>query len=156
MEFFKWLSITDRYTKMYLDRQFAPLGINSSQHMYIIKICTQPGITQDQFISFFYIHPSNITRSITYLEKAGFIRKEPHCKDKRTYCLYPTQKAIEANKQILNIINNWQEILLEDFSSEEQEYFFSFLNKVGQKAIAQSTHELEVENKSPLKGNHYA
>ena len=147
MEFFKWLSITDRYTKMYLDRQLAPLGLNSSQHMYIIKICSEPGITQDQFISFFYIHPSNITRSIAYLEKTGFIKKEPHYKDKRTYCLYPTEKAIEANKQILDILNNWHEILLQNFSTEERARFFSFLNEAGQKAITELAQETEIKNK---------
>lgn len=147
MEFFKWLSITDRYTKMHLDRQLAPLGLNSSQHMYIIKICNEPGITQDQFISFFYIHPSNVTRSIAYLEKTGFLKKEAHYKDKRTYCLYPTEKAIAANKQILNILNSWHETLLQDFSAEEQDYFLSFLNKVGQKAITELTQEIKQKNK---------
>ncbi len=146
MDFSKWLSITDRYTKMYLDRQLAPLGLNSSQHMYITKICTAPGITQDQFISLFYIHPSNITRSIAYLERTGFIKKESHSKDKRTYCLYPTEKAIEANKHIQNILNSWHEILLQDFSVEEQEYFLAFLKKAGQKAIATLTQEIESEN----------
>lgn len=147
MNFFKWLSITDRYTKMYLDRQLAPLDLNSSQHMYIIKICTEPGITQDRFITLFYIHPSNVTRSIAYLEKAGFIKREAHCKDKRTYRLYPTEKAIEAHKQILNIINSWHETLLEDFSAEEQECFSYFLNKAGQKAITELTQEIELKNK---------
>lgn len=155
MEFFKWLSITDRYTKMHLDRQLAPLGLNSSQHMYIIRICNEPGITQDQFISFFYIHPSNVTRSIAHLEKTGFIKKEPHFKDKRTYCLYPTEKAIKANKQILSILDNWYETLLQDFSEEEKACFYSFLNKAGQKAITELTQEIELETKETLKGNHY-
>ena len=144
MEFFKWLSITDRYTKMYLDRQLTPLGLNSSQHMYILKICDAPGITQDQFISLFHIHPSNVTRSIAALEKTGFIKKESHYKDKRTYCLYPTEKAVAANKHILHILNNWQETLLQNFSAEEQECFFSFLNKAGQKAIATLTQEIDL------------
>ena len=33
----KWLSITDRRTKMYMDRILEPLGINSSQHIFLIK-----------------------------------------------------------------------------------------------------------------------
>lgn len=143
MDFLKWLSITDRYTKMYLDRQLALLGLNSSQHMYILKICNEPGITQDQFLNLFYIHPSNITRSLAYLEKAGFLKKEPHKKDKRTCCLYPTEKALLANEQILAISSNWYETLLQDFSEEEKELFSSFLNKAGQRAIAEWTQEIE-------------
>ncbi len=143
MELLKWLSITDRYTKIHLDRQLAPLGLNSSQHMYITKICNEPGITQDRFVTLFYVHPSNITRSIAYLEKTGFIRKEPLKKDKRTYCLYPTDKAIAANKHILHILTTWYETLLQDFTEEERELFFSFLNRAGQKAIWETTEEIE-------------
>lgn len=146
MEFLKWLSITDRYTKIHLDRELAPLGLNSSQHMYIQKICMEPGITQDRFLTLFYIHPSNITRSIASLEKAGFIRKEPHKKDKRTCCLFPTEKATKANKQIIAILDHWYEVILQDFSLEEKKCFSSFLNKAGQQAILEVTKEIELEN----------
>ena len=71
--FIKWLSISDRYTKMHLDRHLAPLRLNSSQYMYVIKICQHPGMTQDQFQACSYLNPSNITRSIATLEKEGFI-----------------------------------------------------------------------------------
>lgn len=42
MKLLKWISVADRFTKVYLDNQFAPLGINSSQHMYLLKICEIP------------------------------------------------------------------------------------------------------------------
>ena len=45
MKLIKWLSVSDRFTKMYLDQQLAPFGINSSQHMYITVICNHPVIT---------------------------------------------------------------------------------------------------------------
>ena len=44
MKLLKWLSVADRFTKTYLDSRFAPLGINSSQHMYLLKVCSEPGI----------------------------------------------------------------------------------------------------------------
>ena len=76
MKLVKWLSISDRHAKIYLNRSLAPLGLNSSQHMYVLKICETPGVTQDQFIHFFYLHPSNVTRTLSALEKAGFLRRE--------------------------------------------------------------------------------
>ena len=39
MKLLKWLSVADRFTKAYLDQRLEPLGINSSQHMYLLKIC---------------------------------------------------------------------------------------------------------------------
>lgn len=101
----KWLSIGDRYTKMYLDKQLAGIGLNSSQYMYIIEICQNPGITQDQFISLFYLNPSNITRALIRLEQEGFIEKRSNPMDKRTCRLYPTERAQKANVKILEIIH---------------------------------------------------
>ena len=34
MKILKWLSVADRFYKIYLDKQLAPFGINSSQHMF--------------------------------------------------------------------------------------------------------------------------
>lgn len=51
----KWLSIAERYSKIYLDRLLAPLGLNSSQHMYITVICQNPGITQEEFTELTYL-----------------------------------------------------------------------------------------------------
>ena len=47
MQLLKWLSVTDRFYKIYLDKQLAPYGINNSQYMFLIKICRSPGILQD-------------------------------------------------------------------------------------------------------------
>ena len=123
MPMIKWLSVTDRFTKMYLDRQFIPLGINSSQHMYILKICQYPGITQDQFISSFHLNPSNITRSILTLEKKGFLVRKTNPADKRTCMLYPTSKAEAICGPIQKIIEQWENQILQNFCDEEQQIF---------------------------------
>lgn len=143
MELLKWISVSDRHTKMYLDRKLAPLGLNSSQHMYIVKVCQSPGITQDSFIKFFHIHPSNITRSIIFLEKEGFIRKEINKNDKRTSRLYPTQKALEACAYITDTANCWNEKLLKGFSEEERRLFTDFLQRAGNNAVLAIRCEIE-------------
>ena len=69
MKLLKWLSVTDRFYKIYLDKQLAPFGINNSQYMFLIKICRSPGILQDSLMDMFYVHPSNIVRTVAALEK---------------------------------------------------------------------------------------
>ena len=69
MQLLKWLSVTDRFYKIYLDKQLAPYGINNSQYMFLIKICRSPGILQDSLLNMFYVHPSNIVRTVATLEK---------------------------------------------------------------------------------------
>lgn len=132
----KWLSITDRRTKMYMDRILEPLGINSSQHMYLIKIWENPGITQDCFLKLFHIHPSNITRSITFLEKNGFLIKKHNEKDKRTCRLYPTDKTEQAYTIIHQAIQKLNHQLLTGFTKEEQESFLTLLQRAQWNALS--------------------
>lgn len=135
MHFIKWVSIAFRHTKMYLDKQLAPLGVNSSQHMYIIRINEEPGVTQDQFVNGFYIHPSNVTRSLMALEKGGFVRREANEGDRRTFRLYPTEKAKNICRQIKTIGDAWQEAVLADFSPEDRQKFLDMLRQAGEKSV---------------------
>lgn len=131
----KWLNIASRYCRLYLNHELEKIGLNSSQHMYICSICHPPGITQDYLYTNFHIHPSNITRSLNYLEKNGFILRRPNEQDKRTSCLFPTQKALDANQKIHHIVKNWEQTMLEDLSPEHQQLFCQFMKQIGQKAV---------------------
>lgn len=132
METIKWLSVTDRYTKMYLDKRLEPLDLNSSQHMFVIKICEEPGISQEKMFSSFYVHPSNITRAIAALEKQGFLIREPNPADKRTCCLIPTDKAKEAYPRIKEIAQSWYDIVLDSFTEEEKKLLDRLVRRTGQ------------------------
>ena len=142
--FIKWLSIADRYTKMYLDRQLASLGLNSSQHMYVIKICKNPGITQDQFVNASYLNPSNITRSLAVLEREGFIVRKISEQDKRTRQLYPTKKAKDACQKIFDIASQWETRIFKDFTESEKEQFLEQFLKVSENTVKELEKEVSV------------
>ena len=140
----KWLGIADRYSKMYLDRVLAPLGINSSQHMYITIICRNPGITQEQFTEMTHLNPSNITRALNALIQAGFLKKETSREDKRRNCLYPTQKAYAPNKIILDTLEHIEDALLEGYPKAERAHFEEMVNAAALRAIALNHNEGEL------------
>ena len=143
MKILKWLSIADRFAKVYLDRQLAPLGLNSSQHMFLIKICQQPGILQDSLIDTFYLHPSNIVRTVIVLERNGFITRTPYDKDKRTWQLYPTDKAEAIIRQIKAACEQTEAVLLQGFTEEEAARFEENLIMTGK----QITKECNIRRK---------
>lgn len=136
MEFIRWCSILDRQNKRYLDKKLAPLGLNSSQHMYLIRVCREPGITQDSLFSRFYIHPSNITRALAALEQGGFLRKELHPQDRRTCRLCPTERGREVYQQILDICDSWEATVMEGLPQEERERLEKLLQRLGRRAVA--------------------
>lgn len=145
MKLIKWLSVADRYTKIYLDNMLAPLGINSSQHMYLLRICDNPGISQDSLINCFYIHPSNIVRTISTLEKNGFLTREPCENDKRTWRLYPTKKAFDIVQTIRDACNEVESVLTKGMSQSEIEELDNTLSNVG-KNIAQKLNVYRMED----------
>ena len=136
MKLLKWLSVTDRFYKIYLDKQLAPFGINNSQYMFLIKICRSPGILQDSLMDMFYVHPSNIVRTVAALEKQGMIMRSPNDKDKRTCKLYPTERA-------LSVIDETEALLLQGFRESDKNLFIDLLIQAGENITA----ELRIERK---------
>ncbi len=150
METIKWLSIAERYTKMYLDKRLEPLGLNSSQHMFVMKICEEPGISQERLFSLIYLNPSNITRAITALEKQGFLVKRPNPADRRTFFLDPTEKARQTYPEILKIAGGWYEMALEGFTEEEKDLFDRLAKKAGNNLLKEMCEEKEErKNETP-------
>ncbi len=143
MKLLKWLSVTDRFYKIYLDKQLAPFGINSSQYMFLIKICRSPGILQDSLIDMFYVHPSNIVRTIAALEKQGMLTRSPNDKDKRTCKLYPTDRALSVISEVQAVCEKTEALLLQDITESDQELFMNLLMQAGRNI----TSELHIERK---------
>ncbi len=143
MKLLKWLSVADRFYKIYLDKQFAPFGINSSQHMILLKICDSPGIVQDSLMDMFYIHPSNIVRTIAALEKQGMITRSPNDQDKRTWKLYPTDHALSIVEEIRAVCKKTETLLLQGISGEEKDLLIDLLMRAGKNI----TTELHIEKK---------
>lgn len=136
MKLLKWLSVADRFAKSYLDERLLPLGINSSQHIYLLKVCEHPGISQDSLLNSVYVHPSNIVRMVASLEKKGFLTRTPCTQDKRTWQLYPTQRALSIVDQIQSACAETEAALMDCLPISDQENFQDILLLVG-KNIAQ-------------------
>lgn len=136
MKLLKWLSVADRFAKSYLDERLAPLGINSSQHIYLLKVCDHPGISQDSLLDSVYVHPSNVVRMVAALEKKGFLTRTPCKQDKRTWQLYPTQRALDICGQIRAACEETESALLQGLPAPAQADFQAALIQVGRE-IAQ-------------------
>lgn len=98
MKLLKWLSVADRFAKAYLDERLVPLGINSSQHMYLLKVCEHPGISQDALLNSVYVHSSNVVRMVASLEKKGGYRAGSRLYGQcRHQCVLPAVHHLSCN-----------------------------------------------------------
>lgn len=131
----KWTAVLSLNLNSLLDKKLETFGINSSQFVYILKICRNPGMTRECIFHEIYRNPSNISRALTQLEEKGYLTKEPSREDRRTCHLYPTKKAQEVYGQIEEILSGCDQEIMEVFSEEEKEIFPGILKKAALRAV---------------------
>lgn len=125
-----------RCAAQYRTEHLAPLGLKSCHASYVVEICNEPGISQDQLAQRICINKSNVARQVACLEEAGYIRRCTSKEDKRVTELYPTERA-EANLPlIIRILSDWRDMLTEELTEEEQTALVIILEKLRKKASA--------------------
>lgn len=132
--FMRFVNRTSRCFTLYRNNQLENEGINGYQHLYIIKICKNPGILQEKLVKEIYVNKSSVARQLSLLENNGFIHREPCQDDRRQLLVYPTQKAYDIFPKVVKVRDQWNERLLEDFSESEKETIFNMMEKIMQKA----------------------
>jgi len=144
----KYISRTWRCSILYRNGKLEQEGLNGYQHTYILKICQNPGISQEQLAKMIYINKSNVTRQLALLEQNNFITRISSEKDKRVMQVYPTPKALAIYPKVYNLSSEWNDYLLEDFTEEERNHLYSMMEHVMNKAISRVEKETEKEEQS--------
>jgi len=125
-----WQRTTEKVRTMFFMPRLNALGFNKGHFIYMFAILANPGITQEKLRDLNVLHASNISRGLVHMEKNGYITRETFKKDNRTCHLYPTAKAEEAMKIIMDITLEWYRIATEDLTETEQQEFHKILGKI--------------------------
>lgn len=117
----KYIARIFRCSILYYNDALAEAGLNGYQRTYIVKICDNPGVSQEQLARMILVNKSNVTRQLALLEQNGFITREPGSADKRKMLVYPTEKALAIYPKVKEITKAWNEHLTADLSGMERE-----------------------------------
>ena len=109
--------------------------IGGCQCAYILIICRNPGILQDQLSKEFYINKSNVARQLAALEKNNYIYRVSKEDDKRALQVFPTEQALLALPLVEKVTREWKESVLEDLTQEQRQMFFQILKQIADKAV---------------------
>ncbi len=124
-----------RCAALYQQKLFESEGLSGIQQSYILAVCRNPGISQDQLGKAIIVNKSNITRQLAFLEQNGFITREPKAQDKRVMQIFPTEKAQELFPRIRSVLQEWNTYLLEPFGNQERAQLNEMLELVMQRAM---------------------
>lgn len=141
MRITRWVSLIERCGAEFRKAEFEDLGLCSCNHMYIFYLCHHPGTNQDELSKMLHLNKSNVTRSLQKLESDGFVTREIDSSDKRMIRVYPTKKATEVLPKIIEKLNCWNEMILEDLSEEEKVLLNNLLEKISRRAC-QKTNQM--------------
>lgn len=103
-------------------------------HSYILAICNNPGLTQDELARHISVNKSNVARNLTYLEENDYVRREVCKTDRRITNVFPTEKMHKLFPKVKQITMDWNNYLAEGISKNEFEQFTSILEKLTEKA----------------------
>jgi DNA-binding MarR family transcriptional regulator len=120
----------------YRTESLAPLELKACHASYLLEICAEPGISQDQLAARICINKSNVARQAAALEEGGFISRIPSNEDKRVMGLYPTKKTLALLPQMNSILDQWEDCLTAGLSPEELEIAQRVLERMKTRAAA--------------------
>lgn len=119
MKINKKIGVLERCAIDYRNKKLSDIGLSGCNYNYIICVCKNPGISQEEIVKRIYVNKSNVARNLKVLENDGFIYKKVSDLDKRINMIYPTEKALNALPKIREVIRGWNDIILNGLSNEE-------------------------------------
>ena len=132
---------THRCSNRYQNEKLKADGISGNQQIYIFQICRHPGISQEQLSQRIAVNKSNVTRQLSALEQNGFITRRCSPEDRRMMQVFPTEKAEALYPKVVELMKNWNLLLLEDFTPEEREQLLEMMQRVQKKALQLAEEE---------------
>ncbi len=133
-KFMKYIGQVWRCANIYRAEMYEKLDIGPYQDSYILCICNNPGISQEEISKKLYVHKSSVARQLPSLEEKGFVTRTPDLHDKRILLVYPTEKAFSAISEIKRVHEEWNDIVTKDLSESEKNIFCSVCSKIAEKS----------------------
>lgn len=136
------LNITARCTQAQRSEQLRSFGVCGGQIPYLLRLCRCPGLSQEELARALYVNKSTAARQIAHLEKSGYVERRPSPDDRRRLLVYPTEAALALLPRMREIICQWNDYLLEDFTDAERLQLQTMMERVSARARAYVEREV--------------
>ena len=130
----KCASIVYRFGHMFFDEYLEKNHIGSGQQFFLLHIYEHPGISQEDLAHIDHYDKGTTARAVKKLEQEGYILRKSDEKDRRFMKLYVTKDGEAIGMKIQEIIKQWNKMLTEGLSDEEQVLVSNLMEKIAQNA----------------------
>ncbi|EXJ23539.1 Transcriptional regulator, MarR family [Alkalibacterium sp. AK22] len=130
----RYINRTSRLSELYRGERMQAFDLSGIHHTYIINICSNPGISQENLARLIFVNKSTVARQLAVLEKKGYVDRRQCQGDARKLLVYPTEKAKSVYPAIVDILKDWNSIILDGLSEAEQKEMGRMLRHAMEKA----------------------
>lgn len=119
-----------RQVRTCFDRRVSHLGLTRSQWRALCIIQRYPEVSQNKIAELMEIEPITLARILDRMEKAGWIKRKAHPKDKRVKQISLTNKVDGILAEIRKIAVKTRKDALANFSEAEHEKLLELLSRI--------------------------
>lgn len=132
---FKSISILYRKSHIWLNNGCAQHDLTAAQAAIILIVCDFGVLTQDDITKRLRLDKSVIAKTVTKLEERGFMVRTTNAKDKRTYDIRPTEKALQVYPFVKEQIDLSFQRMTQNMTDEERNEFRRLLMMAAEASI---------------------
>ncbi|MDW0111167.1 MarR family winged helix-turn-helix transcriptional regulator [Sporosarcina aquimarina] len=110
--------------------EFKEFNLTKGQYLYVVRICENPGVIQEQLLDMIKVDRSTATRAVQKLENNGFIEKREDPFNKKNKRLFPTKKGKAVYPFLKSENVHSGQVALQGFSNDEKETAFDLLLRI--------------------------
>lgn len=122
----RWISVLYRKRNIFFDRELKPYGLRAGEDriLFVLYHLIEHGgpreVSQADIARYLNLDKGTVTRSMTKLERKGYVNRERSSHDSREYCIRLTKRAQDVQEALMNIRRKWTRILEAGFTAEDK------------------------------------
>lgn len=134
---FKSISVLYRKSHIWLNVACAYLGLTAAQAVVILIVCDFGMLTQDEVTKRLGLDKSVVAKTLAKLEETGFMERSINARDKRTYDIRPTERALRVYPRVKEYVDECFRRMTSAMSEAERAEFSRLLMLAADTTIEQ-------------------
>ena len=126
----RYISGVYRSFQKFLKMRLMDVDLRPLEFRVLLILVHRDGVSQEEIAEGLTIDKSVIARVVKSLIQNDYIVRKVNEEDRRAYCLFRTSKAIEFDETMIEILEEWEEIILEKVPEEERDRFSELMKDV--------------------------
>lgn len=131
----EYMSVTQRMLNAFLRCRLEDVDITASQVIFLMHLFKQDGQSQEEVNRKMQYDKGVVARMAAALEKNGYISRKNNPEDNRAYKLYLTKKAKVFRPKMVEILKEWNQVLVQDEDEQTLKQLNSAMKRISERSI---------------------